>query len=91
MATRMVSHGGTTFGQIAEFQPDVESFETYEERIRLFLRANEIPDERAVAVVLSVIGAANFSLLHNLLSPDKPSEKSVDEILAVLKGHFAQD
>ena len=26
----MASHGGTTFVQIAEFQPNVESFKTYE-------------------------------------------------------------
>lgn len=81
----------TTFGHISEYQPELEAFETYQERARVFLLANNIPDERRVPVLLSVIGASNFSLLSSLVSPESPSDKSVDEILDVLRAHFAQE
>ena len=77
------------FGQVTKFQPDTESIETYEEQIKMFFTANQIPEERQVAVLLSVIGSAHFSFLSSLLAPDKPADKSVAELLTVLKEHFA--
>ena len=65
------------FGQVTEFQPDT----TYEERIKMFFTANQIPEETQVAVLLSVIGSAHFSSLSSLLAPDKPADKSVAELL----------
>ena len=80
----------TKYGILAEYQPDIESIEVYEDRVRVFLVANEIPEERQVAVLLSVIGAPHFSLLSSLLAPEKPSDKTVDELLDVLRAHFSK-
>ena len=50
----------------------------------MFFTANQIPEERQVAVLLSVIGSAHFSLLSSLLlAPDKTVDKSVAELLTV--------
>ena len=73
------------FGRVTEFQPDTESIEAYEEWIKIFFTANQIPEERQVAVLLSVIGSAHFSFLSSLLAPDKPADESVVELLTALK------
>uniref|UniRef100_A0A1X7T6U8 Uncharacterized protein n=1 Tax=Amphimedon queenslandica TaxID=400682 RepID=A0A1X7T6U8_AMPQE len=57
---------------LAEYQPNVESIEVYEDRVKVFLVANQIPEERQVAVLLSIIRAPHFSLLSSLLAPEKP-------------------
>ena len=40
------------------------------------------------AVFLSVIGGPVYSVLRNLVSPNKPSEKSFDELITSLKNHY---
>uniref|UniRef100_A0A1X7SIH3 Retrotransposon gag domain-containing protein n=1 Tax=Amphimedon queenslandica TaxID=400682 RepID=A0A1X7SIH3_AMPQE len=78
------------YGQLTEYQADIESIENYEQRVKMYLEANDVPDVKRVPVFLSVIGASNFSLLSSLLAPAKPSEKTVDELLEVLKAHFSK-
>jgi len=42
--------------------------------------ANEIDDERKVAVLLSVMGAKTYNLLRSLIAPAKPADKTFTEI-----------
>ena len=85
----MATSGVLSFGRISEFQPELESIETYEQRVRMFLQANDVTD-KAVPVLLSIIGASNFALLSSLLAPEKPADKTVDELLETLRAHFTQ-
>ena len=79
----------TTYGRIEEFRPDIETFCAYTERVQLFLEANAVPEERRVAVVLNVVGTKNYSLLRDMVPPpEKPSDKSVVELLTLLKDHY---
>ena len=78
----------TTFGHIDKFSPEVETFSAYCECVELFFRANEIPDDRQVAVLLSIVGTKSYSLLYNLLAPESPSSKSVGELLDTLQSHL---
>ena len=84
----MTALGIFTFGQISEFQPELESIETYEQRIKMFLQANEVATEKEVPIFLSIIGASNFALLTSLLAPEQPSSKTVDELLRTLRDYF---
>ena len=59
------------FGCMQEFNPELESFKTYEERLELYFEANDVVPEKQVAVFLSIIGAKNYALLRDLISPDK--------------------
>ena len=59
-------------GQISEFQSELESITVYLERVAQYFRANQIPTERRVAVLLSVIGSRTYSLLRSLLHPVVP-------------------
>ena len=63
--------------------------EAYIEQVELHFEANNIAEDRQVAVFLSVIGGKNYTLLRNLLSPEKPSAKTSVKLMAVLKKHFA--
>ena len=75
-------------GKIEEFQPQNEPFTAYLERVQLYFMANGVRAAKQVSVFLTVIGSKNYALLRNLLSPDLPQDKSLDELTAILKGHF---
>ena len=77
-----------TYGQIQEFCPENESIEAYLERVELYFEANDINEDRRVAVFLSVIGGKNYTLLRNLLAPQKPNDKTIAELADALKKHF---
>ena len=47
--------------------------------------ANDVEDEKKVAVLLSLMGAKTYNLLHNLTIPDKPSEKTFQQNVDLLK------
>ena len=73
----------SSYGRIKEFCPEEETVESYLERI-----ANEIADEKKVAVFLSVISSKTYTILRSLVVPAKPSEKGFDVLKAELKKHF---
>ena len=75
-------------GRIQEFDAETESITAYLERVQLFAMANAVDDDKKVAVLLSVIGSKTYSLLRNLLEPEKPSSKTYDELVGTLKRHY---
>lgn len=77
-----------TFGCINEFNPGVEAFSEYVERMEQFFVANAIADDRKRAVFLTVVGPATFGLLRNLLSPATPTSKSLEELIEILNKHY---
>ena len=77
-----------TFGRIEEFSPEKETISNYLERVEIFFQANTIADEKKVPVFLSIARGNIYALLHSLLSPTKPQEKTFAELEAELKKHF---
>ena len=78
----------TTIGQIQEFQPDNENFSSYIERVQLFFTANDIAEDKKIAVLLSMVGSKNYSLLRSLVAPRTPKDLSFDELVSTLRQHF---
>jgi len=78
----------TTIGQIQEFDPEKEKVTAYLERVQMFLVANSIQEDKKVPVLLSVIGGKTYALLSSLLAPDKPKDKTFEELSEVLQKHF---
>ena len=74
----------TQHGRLREFHPESESIKTYLERVSLYFTANEVAADKRVAVLLSLIGAATYSLLSDLVAPHPPSAKSLEEISEAL-------
>ncbi|GBM67239.1 hypothetical protein AVEN_208946-1 [Araneus ventricosus] len=81
----------STIGSIGEF--DVSnpiSWDNYVEQLKFFLGANEITNaEKKRAVLLDVCGIKTLGVLRSLLAPESPSTKSYDDLIKVLKEHFA--
>ena len=75
-------------GSLQEFNPDIEAFSAYIERTKAYFAVNDVPTKKKVLVLISVIGAQNYSLLRSLTAPDLPQDSSFDELVALLTKHF---
>ena len=78
----------TQHGSLREFHPESDTIKAYLERTSLYFSANDVPDAKKVAVLLSTIGVPTYSLLSDLVAPDPPGEKSLAEIVEALCRHF---
>ena len=78
----------TTLGKINEFIPAIGDWAQYIERMNQFFIVNGICEEpRKKAILLNSGGAETYSLLKNLVTPAKPSDKSYDELIRVMNEH----
>ena len=77
----------TLVGQVEAFQPGVDDWEQYTERLGQYFAANGIEDEaKKLAVFLTVVEAKTYTLL----APEKPATKSYTELVEVLKTNLNQ-
>ena len=76
------------FGELKQFEPEVEKISSYLERLELYFSTNNITERRRVAVFLSIIGANTYSLLRDLVSPVSPKDMSLKHLAEVLEKHF---
>ena len=56
-------------GCMDTYNPDTDDWSAYVKRLNLFFEANEIEDEKKVAVILTVLGTKAYSLLRSIKSP----------------------
>ena len=77
-----------TIGQMQPFDPANDRISKYLERVQLLFQANGIADNKKVPALLSIIGGGTYTLLSDLLAPDKPSSKTVDQLTQVLVKHY---
>lgn len=76
-------------GTISEFDPSVEDWSTYVERVNLYLAANDIVDaDKKRAVLLSVCGAKTYRTIRDLLAPDKPTDLGFSDIVKKVQEHY---
>ena len=80
-------------GKVESFDPELEEWPQYVERLEHFFDANGLTGEDSMAkrrsTFLSVIGPAPYKLLRSLLSPERPNEKTFEELTAVLANHYS--
>ena len=79
----------TAIGKIESFDETQEKWETYVERVEQFFLANNIDEDHQVPTLLSLIGSKTYTLLRDLLTPDKPATKSFQEIVTTLQQHLS--
>src|SRR5687768_9921029 len=70
------------------FDPSLEDFPTYLERLEIFMIAKGTKEARKVAILLNYIGRETYATLRNLLVPTKPIDKPYDELVQTLQQHF---
>ena len=81
VATRMTAQPKPTLGTMDPFDPDIDSWPAYSERLEQFFVANNIADGKKVAVLLTVIGTKACTLLRNIMAPEKPASKEYDALI----------
>ena len=75
-------------GKIDEFNSDKDGWESYSERLGLYFVANEITEaDTKRAILLTVVGADTYKLFRNLVYPQKPSQKTYDELITCMNTH----
>ncbi|XP_060771406.1 uncharacterized protein LOC132882151 [Neoarius graeffei] len=76
-------------GTLTAFDSQAQTWEEYCEVLEHFFEANEIADGgRKRAILLSSVGSKTYSLMRNLLSPDKPGAKSYKDLTELLQSHY---
>ncbi|KAJ7997983.1 hypothetical protein DPEC_G00217820 [Dallia pectoralis] len=71
-----------------EFKPENETWSAYVERMELLFEAHEVDDRKKVPILLSSVGAATRGLLRNLVQPDKPKDRTFNQIVTILKDYY---
>ena len=80
----MVTHGG-----VGEFSGGSETWMLYIDRLQQYFVANDIKgDDKQRAVPLSICGASTYQLIRSVVSPNKLTEKSFDQIVTLMKEHY---
>ena len=78
----------STVGQIKEFDPKEECITAYLERFDLYLAVNNIDVSVQASTFLLVVGQQHYSLLRDLVAPDKPKTKSLETLKGLLLKHY---
>ena len=78
----------STIGTMQEFQPGSEPITAYLERLKAFLDANEIADDKRASVLISTIGHKTYAVLRSLMAPATPQTKAFDVLEQALKKHY---
>ncbi len=80
-------------GKIEQYDPEVEEWPQYVERLEHFFKANGIVGEanadKRRSTFLTVVGPAPYKLLRSLLAPTRPDEKTFEQLAATLASHYS--
>lgn len=78
----------SAIGALSEFNPEEQDFASYLEKVELFFEANNIAEEKKVAVFLTAAGQKTYEILRYYSAPKLPRERNFDEIVTLFKKHF---
>ena len=77
-----------THGNIGEFNRAREDWISYWERMQQYFTANDIAtDDKQRAILLSTCGAETYQLIRSLVAPQKPTDKSLRDIIQLVRDH----
>ena len=76
-------------GKMTAFNPQVEDWLSYEERLQFYLIANKVTNAaRKRAILLNVCGTQTYKLLRSLLPEGTLNTKSYEELVQLLQKHY---
>ena len=76
-------------GAVGQFNEDAEEWPAYCERLMHYFTANDVKtDEKRRTILLSVCGAHIYQLVRSLVSPEKPADKTFEEIVKLVRDHL---
>ena len=83
--------GTAPIGQLQEFNPDNETISAYLERFELYMSVNGIAAEKKVSTLLLLLGRKHYTLIRGLVSPEKPENKSFEDLKSLLENHYSPE
>jgi hypothetical protein len=81
-------------GTVQPYQANTDDFKEWAEVFLEFLAANgldpssEKDESRCRAIYCSSLGLPTYVLLKNLISPKKPADKKLAELIQILQDHY---
>lgn len=77
-------------GTLTAYEAKELTWEEYCEILESFFEANAIDDgDKQRAILISVVGPTTYKLMRNLLSPEKPSSKTYQQLKLLMYNHFS--
>ena len=84
-----MSGAGVVLGSVEPFNGCKDEWPQYVERLEHFFVTNSVNTaEEKRATLLTLIGGATYKTLRNLVSPDKPGDKSYAQLVEALNKHY---
>ncbi|XP_047993843.1 uncharacterized protein LOC125241685 isoform X2 [Leguminivora glycinivorella] len=77
-----------SIGKVGAFDVHKDNWDLYVERLGQYFLVNDVKPAVQVATLITVMGSEAYELMANLCSPDKPSTKKYDDLVAVMKKHL---
>ena len=78
-----------THGTIGKFDSCTEDWASYTEQLTEYFTANDIKSaDKKQAILLSGVGLSTYQVIWNLVALDKPTDKTFDQLVKVVKGHY---
>ncbi|XP_033103638.1 uncharacterized protein LOC117106373 [Anneissia japonica] len=77
-----------TIGKIECFSGEATDWKAYAERLEAYISANNIPADKKVNTLITVIGQTTYKLLTNLCAPATPGSLTYDTLKKKLASHF---
>ena len=74
----------TYIGHIGEFNETAEDFESYVERMDQWAELNGVGEEKKAGMLLPMVGANAYILVKDILTPEKPKDKTYAELREAL-------
>lgn len=77
-------------GTVGPFDPAVDDWVVYCEQLEQFFQANGVTTtEKQRAGLLSVCGRSTYLLIRNLVSPEKPTDKTYAQFVTMVREHVS--
>ena len=74
-------------GTMSTFDPTLEDWGSYTERLQQYFTANDVAEGKQKAILLSGCGVATYRLIKNLTAPDKPTDKTFAQLVQLVGEH----
>ena len=75
-------------GKLEEFDCITSDVDTYFARLESYFKANKVATDSKINTFISVAGEKTYKLLKSLPAPEKPKDRSLDDIRKLLRESF---
>lgn len=79
-----------TIGSLPEFDSKEHGFQEWMDIFKAYIVANklETSPDRCRSLFITAVGIDTYTILKDLISPDDPKDRTLEELLDTLKDHF---